>query len=62
MCPFCENIESVDEYRKAPFWKRDNCIVKLSNKTYGLWVECDDSYYSRVIMSIGYCPKCGREL
>ena len=61
MCNFCEHIEIKNDYKRKPFWERDNCIVK-NNEDYGLWVECDDSYYSGMAITINYCPKCGREL
>lgn len=61
MCNFCEHIEIKNDYKRKPFWERDNCIVK-NNEDYELWVECDDSYYSGIAMNINYCPKCGREL
>ena len=61
MCGFCEHIETKNDYKEKPFWERDNCIVKY-NEIYGLWVECDDSYYSGVAININYCPICGREL
>ena len=47
-------------------WDRETSIVKYkgiqdSNK-YGLWIECEDSYYSSIEMDIYYCPICGRKL
>lgn len=47
-------------------WERTTSIVKYpdvqDNYKYGLWIECDDSYYSSIEMDIYYCPICGRKL
>lgn len=61
MCAFCENIKTKNEYANKPFWERNTCILK-DGEIYGLWVESEDSYLSRIIMNVNYCPKCGREL
>ena len=63
MCEFCNNIVSREEHEEKSSWDRDNCIVKNRNNNYGIWIECDDYYYSGVrISSIHYCPYCGRKL
>lgn len=61
-CYFCSNIKNLDEMRKLAFWDRENAIVKNSSGRISLWVECDDSYYSRPIMDISFCPMCGKYL
>lgn len=61
-CYFCNNIKNLDEMKKLAPWDRDDAIVKDSSGRISLWIECDDSYYSRPIMDISFCPKCGKYL
>ncbi len=61
-CYFCNNIKNLDEMRKLAPWDREDAIVKDSSGRISLWVECDDSYYSRCIMDISFCPICGKYL
>lgn len=63
MCNYCNNIVKVEEYRKIfPPWKRKNVIAIDKDGDYGLWIECEDSYYSGIPLYIDYCPICGRNL
>ena len=62
MCNLCNNIKKIEQYKELKFWNRDNTIVQKENKAFGLWIECDDSFYSGVAMEINYCPICGRQL
>lgn len=62
MCDFCNNIKTIEQYKEMHFWDRGNAIVQKKDKAFGLWIECDDSYYSRVAIEINYCPVCGRKL
>lgn len=62
MCDFCDNIKDVEQYKEHPFYERDNTIVQTKEKTFGLWIECDDYFYSRIAMYINYCPMCGTNL
>ena len=62
MCNFCNNIKKIEQYKKIDSWDRNNTIVQRKDKTFGLWIECDDFYYSGVAMEINYCPVCGRKL
>ena len=62
MCDFCNNIKTIEQYKEMHSWDRNNAIVQKKNKAFGLWFECDDFYYSGVIMEINYCPVCGRKL
>lgn len=68
-CNFCKKIYTNKEAEK---WKDDysyyfddnidyNIIVK-NNNDFELWNRCDDNYYTGYIMTIKYCPKCGRKL
>ena len=64
MCEFCEKIwSSVSEYKEnfSYSWEEGDAIVMYHGQP-GLYVSCDDYYYSRVVMGINYCPRCGREL
>lgn len=63
MCDLCNNIKKIEQYKEMNSWDRGNiAIVQKRNKVFGLWVECEDWYYSRIVMEINYCPVCGREL
>ena len=62
MCNLCNNIKKVEQYIKIDSWNRYNAIVQKKNNSFGLWIECEDWYYSRIAMEINYCPICGREL
>ena len=67
-CNFCKKIYS---FKKAMEWKEDyawynnyedyNIIVRNDND-FKLWTRCDDNYYTGMVMTINYCPKCGRKL
>lgn len=62
MCNLCNNIKKIEQYEEIDSWDRYNTIVQKKNKTFGLWIECEDFYYSGVAMEINYCPICGRKL
>lgn len=62
MCDFCNNIITEKEYRNLSCWDRSNAIVKINSYDYGIWIECDDYYYSGIKLWIKYCPMCGRKL
>ena len=62
MCDFCNNIISEKEYRSLDTWDRNNAIIKINSYDYGLWIECDDYFYSGTKLWIKYCPMCGRKL
>lgn len=62
MCNFCNNIKKIEQYEEMYSWDRKDAIVQKKNKAFGLWIECEDSYYSGVTMEINYCPICGRKL
>ncbi len=62
MCDFCKEIKDFMEYKKIAPFTRDNCIVKDSKNNKGLWIECDDYYYSGWALEIQFCPMCGRKL
>ena len=62
MCNLCNNIKKIELYEEIDTWDRDNAIVQKKNKAFGLWIECDDCFYSGVAMEINYCPICGANL
>lgn len=62
MCNFCDNIKDIEWYKEHAFWERDNAIVQTGEKIFGLWIECDDSFFSGVAMKIKFCPLCGANL
>ena len=50
MCDFCNNIINEEDYRKKNPYDRVNCLIKINSYDYGLWIECEDWYYSGVKM------------
>ena len=62
MCNFCDNIKDKEWYQEHNSWDRDNAIVQTGEKTFGLWIECEDCFYSGVAMKINFCPMCGADL
>lgn len=62
MCDFCDNIKDSKWIKETSPYDRYNCIVQTEEKTFGLWVECEDYYYSGIAMQINFCPKCGFNL
>lgn len=65
-CNFCKKIwNSMEEYQKQfqHRWDEEISIVKDDDDgNIGLYVPCNDYYYSDIIMDINYCPICGRKL
>ena len=63
MCDFCNNIPTLDDYKKMSPYDRYNIIVHNHHTNrYWLWIEIDDGYYSGIKKEIYYCPICGRRL
>ncbi len=62
MCDFCNDIKDAEWYKEHDSYDRINAIVQTGEKTFGLWIECEDCYYSGVVMKIKYCPMCGNNL
>lgn len=60
MCDLCDKVYKTKEEMKKEFechWDEPLCIIDN-----GLYVPCDDWYYSGVVLHINYCPICGRYL
>ena len=62
MCDFCDNIKDKEWFEERDSWDRKNAIVQIGEKTFGLWIECEDYFYSGVAMKIKFCPLCGADL
>lgn len=68
MCVWCDEdkIQDLKSYREKSWWdmdKTNNMVYDAESNEYGLWVQCEDDYYSRVEFSnIKFCPYCGRKL
>ena len=62
MCNFCDNIKDEKWYEEHDPYTRYDTIVQTGEKTFGLWIECEDYYYSGVAMAINFCPMCGADL
>lgn len=67
MCYFCDKIYNNEKLHEIDFTgRRDlkitNAIVKEDTGKIGLWHECDDSFYSGIILYLNHCPKCGSDL
>ena len=63
-CNFCKKIwETKREYQdQFKYRTEENIAIVKDNGDIGLYVPIDDWYYSDVIMTINYCPKCGKRL
>ena len=60
MCDLCDKTYKTKEEMKEKFkshWDEVTCIIGD-----GLYVPCEDPYYSGVVLQINYCPVCGRKL
>ena len=72
MCEWCDKDEIKNityengnaDWKAEPYWDKYNTIVyDKTNDSYGLWVECEDWYYSGIqFHDIEFCPYCGRKL
>lgn len=66
MCDFCQKIYSnMNEYKTnyKSHWDEEVAIVKTENYRYGIYVPCDDYYYSGIALyDIKNCPYCGKKL
>lgn len=64
-CELCKKIWNTKKEYTKQFqneWDEDIAIVKNYDDKIGLYVSCEDWYYSGVVMNINYCPICGRKL
>ena len=65
ICELCKKIwntkkEYIKQFQNK--WDEHIAIVKDDDDKIGLYVPCEDWYYSDVVMNINYCPICGRKL
>lgn len=64
-CDFCSAIYDLNKLINIPGHKRTvvNAIVyDAEERTFGLFHECEDEYYTDNIMDIEFCPMCGKRL
>lgn len=64
-CELCKKIWNTKKEYTKQFqnkWDENIAIVKDNDDEIGLYVPCEDWYYSDVVMNINYCPICGRKL
>lgn len=64
-CDFCSAIYDLKKLIAIPEHKRTavNAIVyDTKEKTFGLFHECIDEYYTDKIIDIEFCPMCGKRL
>lgn len=40
---------------------REEAIV-MDGRGPGLYIPCDDWYYSKIVMNVNFCPVCGRQV
>lgn len=59
-CPLCDMIYCCDKAYENTYPEKPGIV--MDGDEYGLYVPCEDDYYSGVKMYINYCPKCGRRL
>ena len=63
-CSLCEKIWSSKEAYQSVYgdhWNQPISIIMEDRKPW-LYVPCEDDWYSRTVMQINFCPKCGRRL
>ena len=63
-CDFCNDIINLQDQIQTKNWDRQSRLIyDPEDKHYDYWFECDDSYYSGIIMQdLQYCPFCGKKL
>lgn len=73
MCGFCDK-DAIKDYKfYHSTWldnkydktdvREDICIVYDEyHDDYRIWVECEDPFFSGTVLTIDYCPVCGRKL
>ena len=59
-CPLCDMIYYCDKAYESTYPEKPGIV--MDGDEYGLYIPCEDDYYSGVKMHINFCPKCGRRL
>ena len=53
----------MKEYKESfEFEYEERIAIVTDSDGPGLYVPCDDWYYSAIVMHINFCPKCGRQV
>lgn len=63
-CEFCSKIwDNVKEYKESfEFEHEEREAIVMDGRGPGLYIPCDDWYYSKIVMNVNFCPVCGRQV
>lgn len=63
-CEFCSKIwDNVKEYKESfEFEDEEREAIVMNGHRPGLYIPCDDWYYSKIVMNVNFCPVCGRQV
>ena len=63
-CEFCSKIwNNVKEYKESfEFEHEEREAIVIDGRGPGLYIPCDDWYYSKIVMNVNFCPVCGRQV
>ena len=63
-CDFCSKIQdNVKEYKESfEFEHEEREAIVMDGRGPGLYIPCDDWYYSKIVMNVNFCPVCGRQV
>ena len=63
-CDFCSKIwDNVKEYKESfEFEHEEREAIVMNGHRFGLYIPCDDPWYSRIIMDLNFYPVCGRQV
>ena len=63
-CEFCSKIwNNVKEYKESfEFEHEEREAIVMDGRGPGLYIPCDDWYYSKIVMNVNFCPVCGRQV
>ena len=61
---FCSKIwNNVKEYKESfEFEHEEREAIVMDGRGPGLYIPCDDWYYSKIVMNVNFCPVCGRQV
>ena len=63
-CEFCNKIwNNVKEYKESfEFEHEEREAIVMDGRGPGLYIPCDDWYYSKIVMNVNFFPVCGRQV
>ena len=63
-CELCSKIwNNVKEYKESfEFEHEEREAIVIDGRGPGLYIPCDDWYYSKIVMNVNFCPVCGRQV